>query len=536
MDAPDRQPRSGTDVAGLRGPTAGPRRAPPRPRRGVRRALGGLPPRAWIVVAAVLAAAVRLPFLGRALSSDEGGLLMVAAQWRPGTSLYGDYWVDRPPLLIALFRVADAGGGTVALRLLGIAVAVTCVLLAGWIGRLVAQRPTGPVYAAATAAVFVSTPLFDAQEIDGELLALPFLLAGTGCVLAAFSGRARHPARWWVAAGALGAAAALVKQNMIDVAVVAATALVLTVLRPGAGGTRRAALGRAARAGGWFALGALLVTAVVLGVADLLGTGPAPLWNALVEFRFHAAQVIASSAANTNDTRLTHLLGAFALSGAPLLVLLLLAALLRRRGDLPDSPTGPRHAAVLALAALGWEAVGIAGGGSFWWHYQIALITGLVLVAAVLADAGPRLRRGVRISLVFAAVVVAVGTVVSHGRVPGPGADAGVIHFLRTHARPGDTGVVAFGDPAILRATGLSSPYPQLWSLPVRVRDPHLRAFTRVLSGPDRPTWLVVFGAKLETWGVDATTAVPVLRQHYTRVATPGEFTIYEADSALARG
>ena len=61
----------------------------------------------WPWVAALAAAAVLcwLPFLGRTPSPDEGGLLTVAGQWAPGSSLYGDYWVDRPPLLIGLFAL-----------------------------------------------------------------------------------------------------------------------------------------------------------------------------------------------------------------------------------------------------------------------------------------------------------------------------------------------------------------------------------------------------------------------------------------------
>lgn len=47
---------------------------------------------------------------------------MVVGQWSPGTSLYGNYWVDRPPLLIGLFQLAYlGGGGAVTLRLMGIA-------------------------------------------------------------------------------------------------------------------------------------------------------------------------------------------------------------------------------------------------------------------------------------------------------------------------------------------------------------------------------------------------------------------------------
>ena len=502
------------------------------------------PPAVWVAVAALLAALVRLPFLARPLSSDEGGYLMVAAQWHPGTSLYGNYWVDRPPLLLALFGLADAAGGTIALRLLGVVVAVASVLLAARIGRLATPRPTAPAYAAVTAAVFVSTPFFGAQEIDGELLALPFLLAGAGCVLAALSERARRPGRWWFAAGVLAAAAAMVKQDMLDVAVVAATALVFRVVRPGAGRSRRTALGESARAGGLFALGAAVLTSTVLADSAVLGTRPLALWNAIVEFRLRASQVLANGAVD-HDVRLSHLLGAFALSGAPLLVLALLAAVVRReRGlrrepatavPLPPDPVRPVPVALLAGAALAWEAVGVAGGGSYWWHYQVATIPGLVLAAAALAAAGPAVRRGVHVALAYGAAVVVVGTGLAPTWSAGPAANPQVVEFLRTHAEPGDTGSVAFGDPAILRTAGLQSPYPQLWSLPVRVRDPHLRHFARVLRSPDRPTWIVTFGTKLGTWGVDASAAEPALARHYTKVASPDHFTIYEEDTALAR-
>ena len=84
---------------------------------------------------AVLTAAARLPFTTRPLSSDEGGFLLVASQWSPGRSLYGNYWVDRPPLLIAFFGLADRLGGQVPLRILGTGLAVVSVVLASRIGR-----------------------------------------------------------------------------------------------------------------------------------------------------------------------------------------------------------------------------------------------------------------------------------------------------------------------------------------------------------------------------------------------------------------
>jgi len=51
--------------------------------------------------------------------------------------------------------------------------------------------------------------------------------------------------------------------------------------------------------------------------------------------------------------------------------------------------------------------------------------------------------------------------------------------------------VVGFGNPAILENAGMASPYPQLWSLPVRVLDPRLAEFTKVLTPATiaRPGW-----------------------------------------------
>ena len=61
---------------------------------------------------------------------DEAGFLLVGQQWQPGgTSLYGSYWVDRPPLLVTIFRVASDLGGAVPLRLMGCLATVLIVVL-----------------------------------------------------------------------------------------------------------------------------------------------------------------------------------------------------------------------------------------------------------------------------------------------------------------------------------------------------------------------------------------------------------------------
>jgi hypothetical protein len=166
---------------------------------------------------ALLAALWRAPFADRPLSSDEGGFLLVASQWSPGHSLYGNYWVDRPPLLIFFFGLADGLGGALALRILGIVLVVTSVVLAALVGRLVVRRVDpeaagrAELLAALTAAVFLVSPLFGSFEVNGELIAVPLVLAGVLALLHADElTRPAQRAGWLVGAGGLGAAAALV--------------------------------------------------------------------------------------------------------------------------------------------------------------------------------------------------------------------------------------------------------------------------------------------------------------------------------------
>ena len=52
-------------------------------------------------------------------------------------SLYGDYWVDRPPLLLALFKLAVLGGDD-GVRALGALAAVALVIAVTLLARAVA--------------------------------------------------------------------------------------------------------------------------------------------------------------------------------------------------------------------------------------------------------------------------------------------------------------------------------------------------------------------------------------------------------------
>ena len=468
------------------------------------------------------AAVAWLPFIGVPLSRDEAGLLMVGSQWGPGLSLYGDYWVDRPPLLVALFGAISVVGDDAAVRVLGAVAAAISVVAAAALGRALAPLvPRAPVALAAVTAVATATPLMGAGAVNAEILAVPFVLAGLWAMVRALADQpASTTLGFAVLAGALGAGAALVKQNFIDVFVFATVVLVL-LARLG-GGHRRRALSLA----GYVTLGALLVGGSVLGGAAILGTDPRELWDALVVFRAEASGVLAASATGDTAQRFAILVASLLATAMPLLVLFSLPAFLRP----PRARvTGQRPAIDLRLPAvvvLAWELVGVLLGGSYWLHYLVGLVPGVALVVGLAIQRHPSYGRGFRVSMVLASISTIVTIAVLVVR-PEPVPEQAAIDYLRAHAEPGDTGVVAFGAPNILRAAGLTSPYPSLWSLPVRVRDPQLDVFTAVLAGPDRPDWLVVAGASIATWGVDEHAALPYLEAHYSYRADAGDFRIY---------
>ncbi len=437
-----------------------------------------------------------IPFLGAPLSPDEGGFLMLAQHWHSGSSLYGDYWVDRPPLLIWLFSLAGhlwpVGHGAAGLtapgvKVLGALASGLSVVLAAVVARQVA--PPGSWARPATVVVAVALlvdPLLGIPETNGEVLALPFVLAGIACLVAA-----THRRRWrsttilTVAGGASAACAALVKQNVLDVVVLA------VVLFLGSRGRLPHLGGRIAA----FAGGAAAVVGTALAVAAGRGTSPTGLFDAVVAFRFEASAVIRSSASSATSDRFGTLVTAALTSGlvAILLVTVALAvttlvARRRSRVGATDDLQSPLLWAALAMTA--WELAGVAGGGSYWLHYLIGMVPGLVLLVA-LSRPSPRWRTAL-VAVVSWALVSGVVTWAEHAAASTTVSDdAGVVAYLRTHARPDDGVVVTFGHPNIVAGSGLESPYRYLWSLPARVRDPRLTELGGVLTGRDAPQALM---------------------------------------------
>src|SRR5690606_9638393 len=117
--------------------------------------------------------------------SDESGFLLVAQSWDPRPdSLYGPYFVDRPPLVIAVFKYVGAIDGLTSVRLLGAVACALLVLVAALTARLVAGD-RAQVWVAAYAAAVTTHPMIDPVDVKGELLGLPLVMAGCWLALAA---------------------------------------------------------------------------------------------------------------------------------------------------------------------------------------------------------------------------------------------------------------------------------------------------------------------------------------------------------------
>ncbi|MFL6156150.1 MAG: hypothetical protein ACJ72D_08670 [Marmoricola sp.] len=427
----------------------------------------------WVIGLVLL---VRLSEFRSGGSPDEGGFLVVAGQWHAGTSLYGNYWVDRPPGLIGLFRVADLFGGLGALRVLGALAACAAVALLASSSRRV-FGPRAAAWTAVVAGALLVSPLYGAVDVNGELLALPFIALGVRAAIEAV--HATEPLAARTAAlltGAAAMSALLVKQNMADVFVFAAVLWTASLQQRGL--SWRTLTERVVAA----ASGAVAAYAVVMLWAMAHGTSPLGVYQATYPFRVRAAHVIAASSSQSAGIRLSHLVSAWTWSAVPLLVLAFLLVAVRR------SRTPAATWAVIAL--LGYSGFSVLAGGSYWLHYLVETVPAVALAAGATSLAAPRLLRPLAV-LVTCSALVAAG-VVAVRPTPTPGTSVG--EALHQVARPGDTVMSAFGDADILRSTGMSSPYPYLWSLPSRTLDPDLTLLREVFAGPEAPTWVVVRG------------------------------------------
>jgi hypothetical protein len=476
--------------------------------------LDSLEPRLVIPVAAVAAAGLRFPGLLYPLGSDEAGFTLVARAWDPGPgSLYGTYWVDRPPTLIALIRWSDLVGGPYFIRVLAALGCVVTVLAAAGTARA-ALRYAGETnnrylartgaWVAVLAAALTSTAMIDPIMAKGEILGIPFVMMSFWLGLRAL-GRGRVDGTALVLAAAAGLAAVLaqgMKQNLVSGLVFGAALLVTTRLHHGITTPDLLRLGGAALAG------AAVPVLAVCAWAVRAGVGLDTLWYAVYGFRSDALEVLAQGGGGHLERGLL-LLASFCGSGA---AFVLAGVALHRRRIRAFSPA----LLTAAVLVIGVEMVALLLGGSFWRPYLFTMVPGVVL-CAVLLLAVRQVARRARYLVVLAAVVSIAATAAwtaadLSGYAPSPTTRTGVA--LRAAAEPGDTVVVYGGRAEIVLASGMHSPYRHLWSLPMRTLDPRLAELRRLLSGTRAPTWVVMW-VSMDAWDGTGAVLEPLLENRY---------------------
>lgn len=471
---------------------------------------GSLP--GFVSLVAVAVAVLRLAYVPGPLRADEGGFLVVSRAWElHGPTLYGHYFVDRPPLLLAVFRLASLVSWDGFVRVLTIPSAVLFVVAAAGAARVVAGR-RGARWAAVVAGALAVTPAVGAQEANGEIFAVPWVMVAVWCTLAAVRRPRVHLA---VGAGAAAAVAVMVKQSFGDGVVFALVLLAASLVQG------RLPLRDAARVALGGAVGGLVVLLPFLAYAEVAGPGVGEAVFTLLGFRGEALRVIADQSAVAPVGRAGYLAGMAVISGiVPLGAVLARAARGRR--------LSPVSWAVGLTAAT--ETAAIVLGGSYWSHYLIQLAPMVALGAGI---AGPRVRavRLVASVTVAAAALFSVGVDLAGAQeAPPDGRAAGA--WVRAASSPHDSLVVLYGHAEVQEASGLPSPYPYLWSLPARTLDPRLRLLRATLAGPTAPTWVVVWDS-LNPWRIDAHRRTALtLAAHYRLVATVCEHAVWLRDGA----
>jgi 4-amino-4-deoxy-L-arabinose transferase-like glycosyltransferase len=491
-------------------------RAGPTPRPASVAAADGERRRTWLVLGAalVLCLGLRLPYMNFPLGIDEGGVAFIAKAWGTGGhgSLYGAYWLDRPPFLVALYKLA-VPGGQVGIRVLGAVAALALVAGTTLIARAVAGHHAARV-AALLSAGLASSIALTAVFSNAELLAAAPACASVACLVAAHR---RGRTRWLVGAGLLAVSAALIKQSFLDAGFAGAIFLIATSIRD-----RRPRL----RWAGAYAAGALIPLVPVAIWLWAAHVSPGSLVYAVLGFRVDALHALAASSLPLH-VRVRSLLRPGELSGLFVVLVLALGGLWTLRRD-----------RVLVVTLFAWLAAGVfgvLGGGSYWPHYLIQLIAPASLLAGALLGG---LRLPVRAAAVAALIAVAViGTIGAAPVVRAARARSGVVavaHYVRAHARPGDTQYVMYAKANANYYTGLQSPYPYAWSLIVRAHPDAIPRLVHLLESPRRPTWVIGW-QRPNAWQLDPHHDVArALHAHYRLVAHRRGQPIYHRISSPA--
>jgi hypothetical protein len=478
------------------------------------------PSDAWSVAGlAVLAVILRFPSLLWPLMPDESGFTLVARHWHPAAeNMYGTYWVDRPPMLIALFKISDWLGGPYGPRVAGCLLAAGMGVAAYRTGHLIGGRTVARWTGVACVAL-MSQPDFTMWSAKSESLGVPFAMASCMLIVDALyrpPGRARTLAAF--AAGLAGAVALGMKQNLCGPEVFGLVAFVLSLRE------RRFAPGEARRVAAAGAAGFAVPIAAVVAWALAAGVGLSTVGDMLFGFRGRAFEVILDGDMSAPLARAHEMAQLFLTTGMAVVVVWFVASL-------PALYRAHRELVPAVGAMLAVDGGSLALSGGYWASNILPLIPGLTIMLALAASTG-RLRfvvsRAVASVLAASCVCLLASYAYTHtlGDSGGPTAHyTGVA--IADVARPTDTIVAVYDRADIVLASGLTDPYEHLWSLPTRTLDPELTQLKALLRSAAPPTWVVEW-SNADSYGLDADGSLEALiEQRYVERPAPCEGSVW---------
>jgi hypothetical protein len=326
-----------------------------------------------------------------------------------------------------------------------------------------------------------------------------------------------------VGAGAVGAIALGMKQNLFGPEVFCAVALLL-----GLRGTRFAA-GDSRRVIGAAAGGFAAVVAAVGGWAVASGVRLSTVWEMLYGFRGDAFEVITEHDMSAPLERADELVHLFLVTGMVVVVgwfAVSFPAAYRKHPEL-----APAVALMLVV-----DTVSLALSGSYWASNILPLIPGMSIALALVMSTGAWRRAASQLVATGLAVSCAwlLGSYVETHTVGDSGGPTA--HYtgaaIADVAEPDDTIVLLYGRADIVLASGLSDPYEQLWSLPTRTLDSGLTQLKSLVSSTDPPTWIVEW-SDAGSFGLDADGSLQALiERRYTERRAPCEGTVWLLDGA----
>ncbi len=430
----------------------------------------------WILLCSALCVGLRLPFINVPLNIDEGGDSFVAQSW--GTtqgSMYGGSWLDRPPLLVVLYKLGVVGGD-LGVRLLGMGAAILLVagtmLIAHNISGLRAARITGVI-----AAIMSSSVVLGAVFTSNEILAtVPVTYSILALLYARESQRARH---WLFLAGFLASCALLIKQSFADVLVAGAVFLFVSWT------TRDRSRFTFAWIPWWIA-GVVTPLIATLAWFHFYSVGIRQFLYAVAGFRIDSLADQATNAPSASYMFVHLGLPILIASGCLIPLPWAISWLLKRRTD-------PQVSLTLAVWLV-VGALGIAGGGNYFPHYFIQPLAALTVLSGCAIAASKRRYLGAVTAASF--LVLAIGNIVVGTTLvkmdPPQQRTLAVAKYLRGNAHSNDSLYVMYARANLLYYADMKSPYPYAWSMMVRAVPNAERDLRAVLQSPyDRPTWIV---------------------------------------------